>query len=298
MLKQRLLIVGCGDIALRLVRLLGSRYRVYALTHSPERFDLLRAAGVVPLRGDLDDAASLSRIAGLAHAIVHFAPPPKEGRNDRRTRNLLAALGKANSVPQRLVFISTSGVYGDCGGAVVDETRPISPDSARAVRRADAERRLRAWGRSRGVNVSILRVPGIYAAYRLPMARIEGNVPALNDADDGYSNHIHAEDLARIALAALRSGRPNRVYHASDDEPMKMGDYFDLLADHFSLPRPPRVSWQEAQESIPRGLLSFMGESRRLTNERIKRELGVKLVYPSVRDAIVPDDVRIKDVSH
>lgn len=287
MLKQRLLIVGCGDIALRLVRLLGARYLVYALTHSPERFDLLRAAGIVPLRGDLDDAASLGRIAGLAHAVVHFAPPPKEGRIDRRTRNLLAALGKAtNSVPRRLVFISTSGVYGDCGGAVVDETRPIRPDTARAVRRADAERRLRAWGRSRGVNVSILRVPGIYAADRLPMARIERNVPALNEADDGYSNHIHAEDLARIVLAALRSGRPNRVYHASDDEPMKMGDYFDHLADHFSLPRPPRVSWQEAQESIPPGLLSFMGESRRLVNARIKRELGVRLVYPSVRDAI------------
>ena len=286
MLKQRLLIVGCGDIALRLVRLLGARYRVYALTHSPVRFDLLRAAGVVPLRGDLDDASSLSRIAGLAHAIVHFAPPPKEGRIDRRTRNLLAALGKANSVPQRLVFISTSGVYGDCGGAVVDETRPISPDSARAVRRADAEKRLRTWGRSRGVKVSILRVPGIYAADRLPMGRIERNVPALSEADDGYSNHIHAEDLARITLAALRTGRPNRVYHASDDEPMKMGDYFDLLADHFSLPRPPRVSWQEAQETIPPGLLSFMGESRRLVNQRIKRELGVRLVYPSVRDGL------------
>lgn len=286
MLKQRLLIVGCGDIALRLVRLLGARYRVYALTHSPDRFNLLRAAGIVPLRGDLDDAASLSRIAGLAHAIVHFAPPPKEGRIDRRTRNLLAALGKNAMLPQRLVYISTSGVYGDCHGAVVRETRPISPDSARAVRRADAERRLRDWGLRCGVHVSILRVPGIYAADRLPMARIERNVPALHDADDGYSNHIHAEDLARVALAALRSGRPNRVYHASDDDPMKMGDYFDLLADLFSLPRPPRVSWQEAQEIIPPGLLSFMGESRRLVNQRIKRELGVRLIYPSVRDGL------------
>lgn len=284
--KQRLLIVGCGDIALRLARMLGARYRVYALTRSPERLDLLRAAGIVPVPGNLDDAASLSRIAGLAHAVVHFAPPPKEGCIDRRTRNLLAALGKANNVPQRLVFISTSGVYGDCGGAVVDETRRVAPATARAVRRADAERRLRAWGRSRGVNVSILRVPGIYAADRLSMARIERSVPALNDADDGYTNHIHAEDLARIALAALRSGRPNRVYHASDDEPMKMGDYFDLLADHFSLPRPPRVSWQEAQEIIPPGLLSFMGESRRLVNARIKRELGVRLLYPSVRDGL------------
>lgn len=287
MRKQRLLIVGCGDIALRLVRLLAARYRVYALTHSPERFGVLRAAGIVPLRGDLDDVTSLSRIAGLAHAILNFSPPAKEGCVDRRTRNLLAALGKTtNSVPQRLVYISTSGVYGDCHGAVVRETRPISPDSARALRRADAERRLRAWGRGRGVNISILRVPGIYAAGRLPVTRIERNIPVLNDTDDGYTNHIHAEDLARIALAALRSGRPNRIYHAVDDEPMKMGDYFDLVADHFSLPRPPRVSWQEGQETIPPGLLSFMGESRRLVNQRIKRELGVRLVYPSVRDGM------------
>ena len=287
MRKQRLLIVGCGDIALRLVRLLAARYRVYALTHSPERSGVLRAAGIVPLRGDLDDVASLNRIAGLADAILHFSPPDKEGCVDRRTRNLLAALGKTtNSVPQRLVYISTSGVYGDCQGAVVRETRPICPDSARAERRADAERRLRVWGRSRRVNVSILRVPGIYAAGRLPAARIESNIPVLNDREDGYTNHIHAEDLARIALAALRFGRPNRVYHAVDDEPMKMGNYFDLVADHFSLPRPPRVSWQEAQEAIPPGLLSFMGESRRLVNRRIKRELRVRLVYPSVRDGL------------
>lgn len=287
MRKQRLLIVGCGDIALRLVQLLAARYRVYALTHSPERFGVLRAAGIVPLQGDLDDVDSLNRIAGLAHAILHFSPPAKEGYVDRRTRNLLAALGKTtNSVPQRLVYISTSGVYGDCQGAVVRETRPINPNSARAERRADAERRLRVWGRSRRVNVSILRVPGIYAAERLPVARIENNIPVLNDREDGYTNHIHAEDLARIALAALRFGRPNRVYHAGDDEPLKMGNYFDLVADHFSLPRPPRVSWREAQEAIPPGLLSFMGESRRLVNRRIKRELGVKLVYPSVRDGL------------
>lgn len=286
MQKQRLLVVGCGDIALRLVRMAGPRYRIYALSHSPERFDMLRTAGVVPLRGDLDDAASLKRIAGLAQAILHFAPPPREGRIDRRTRNLLAALGKNSMLPQRLVYISTSGVYGNCGGEVVPETRPVSPDSDRAVRRAEAERRLRSWARNSGVRVSILRVPGIYAPDRLPRARIEGNVPALRSEDDGYSNHIHADDLARIALAALRLGRPNRVYHASDDAPMKMGDYFDLLADRFSLSRPPRISWQEAQEKIPPGMLSFMGESRRLVNLRIKRELRVRLAYPCVRDGL------------
>lgn len=284
--KQRLLIVGCGDVALRVVRLLGARYRLYALARSREKFEALRAAGIVPVTGDLDDAASLSRIAGLAQVILHFAPPPKSGREDRRTRHLLAALGKANSVPQRLVYISTSGVYGDCGGARVDETRRTAPATARAVRRVDAERYLRAWSRRCGVNLNILRVPGIYAPGRLPLERIRNGVPALRDEDDAWSNHIHADDLARIAVAALRHGRPCRVYHASDDEPMKMGTYFDLLADRFALPRPPRIAASRAEEEIPAGLLSFMGESRRLVNRRIQRELGVELRYPSVRDAL------------
>ena len=284
--KQRLLIVGCGDVALRAVRLLGARYRLYALTRSREKFEALRAAGIVPVAGDLDDAASLSRIAGLAQVVLHFAPPPKSGREDRRTLHLLAALGKANSVPQHLVYISTSGVYGDCAGALIDETRRVAPATARAVRRVDAERQLRAWSRRQGVNLSILRAPGIYASGRLPLERIRNGVPALRDEDDAWSNHIHADDLARIAVAALRRGRPCRVYHASDDEPMKMGEYFDLLADRFALPRPPRIAASEAEEKIPAGLLSFMGESRRLANRRIQRELGVRLRYPGVRDAL------------
>lgn len=285
MQKQRLLIVGCGDVALRVVRMVGARYRVYALTHSPERLEALRAAGIIPLQGDLDNAASLNRIAGLAHAILHFAPPQGEGRVDRRTLHLLAALGRKTILPQHLVYISTSGVYGDCGGAAVAETLAAAPATARAQRRADAERRLRAWGHGRS-RVSILRAPGIYAPGRLPLERIRKGIPALVSEEDAYTNHIHADDLARIAVAALHRGRPNRVYHASDDEPMKTGDYFDLLADRFSLPRPPRIPGTEAHERIPAGLLSFMNESRRLVNERIKRELRVRLAYPSVRDGL------------
>ena len=279
---RRLLIVGCGDVGLRMVRALRGRWRTYALARSGERHLQLRAAGIIPVAGDLDEPESLERIAGLAQDIVHLVPPPSEGIRDARTANLLRALAKGGSLPQRLVYISTSGVYGDCGGAVVDETRGVRPASDRARRRVDAERRLRAWATEHGVQVSLLRVPGIYAAERLPLERLRAGTPVLRTEQDPYTNHIHADDLARIIIAALSRGRGGRAYNASDDSGMKMGDYFDLVADHFGLPHPPRISWEAAQAAIPPTQLSFMRESRRLANGRLKKELRVNLRYPSV----------------
>lgn len=279
---KRLLVVGFGDIALRAVAHLAGRIRIYALVRSADRREALLARGILPLRGDLDQADSLKRLAGLAHHILYFAPPKNRGSQDLRIRNLLAALGTSSSLPQHLVYISTSGVYGDCRGGLAPETRPARPATHRAQRRLDAETRLRAWGRRSGVNVSILRVPGIYASGRLPLERIREGLPALRREEDSYTNHIHADDLARIAVAALRFGRPGRVYNASDDAAMKMGDYFDRVADCFGLPRPPRVSRVEAQQRLPPGLLSFLGESRRLPNARMKRELRVRLRHPQV----------------
>jgi nucleoside-diphosphate-sugar epimerase len=150
----------------------------------------------------------------------------------------------------------------------------------------DAEQRLRAWGARRGVPVSILRVPGIYAADRLPLARLERGTPALRDVDDSYVNHVHADDLARMVIAALNHAAPGRAYNAVDDLPQKMGEYFDLVADRHGLQRPPRVTRSEAQRVMPENLLSFMSESRRLTNHRIKQELRFRLRYPSVLEGI------------
>ncbi len=278
---KRLLIIGCGDVARRTLPLLLSHYRVFALVRRPESFAALREQGVVPILGDLDDYASLSRLAGLADAVLHFAPPPAQGNTDSRTRNLLRALSPARA-PQRLVYISTSGVYGDCKGAWVDETRSCHATTPRAQRRVDAEKQIRHWAKSRKVNACILRVPGIYAADRLPIERIQQGTPAIIAAEDGYTNHIHADDLARIALAALRHGKPCRIYHASDDQPMKMGDYFDAVADAFELPRVPRIRHAAAQHVLSPSLLSFINESRRLNNRRLKEELNVKLTYPNL----------------
>lgn len=283
---KRLLIIGCGDVGLRVAKLLQPRYRIYALTHNPQRIADLRNLALVPLTGDLDHPGTLTGLSGLAHDVIHLAPPPSHGIADTRTAHLIAALGRGRSLPQHFIYISTSGVYGDCGGAVIDETSPLRPRTGRALRRADAERRLRDWGSRTGVRVSILRVPGIYASDRLPVARIERGTPALLPRDDAYVNHVHADDLALMVVAALHRGQANRSYNASDDAPQKMGDYFDLVADRFSLPRPPRVTRAVASATLPEILYSFMSESRRLTNFRIKRELRVRLRYPTVREGI------------
>lgn len=282
---ERLLIIGCGDIARRTIPLLGKRYRIYAMTRNHTQCARLRAMGVVPLAGDLDNRKGLSRIAGLADIVLHFAPPPNAGTQDVRTRHLLAALSRG-TLPRQFIYISTSGVYGDCGGARVNETHPLHPQSARAQRRVDAETQIRAWARKNGVKASVLRVPGIYAEDRLPLERLQAGMPAIRADEDSYTNHIHADDLARIVVSAMRSAQTNRVYHASDDGELKMGDYFDAVADAYNLPHSPRISRADAQRTLPESLLSFMNESRRLTNDRMKRELRVRLRYPTVRHAL------------
>ena len=279
---QSLLIIGCGDVARRALPLLAAHYRVYALVRKPE--SLLARFGVTQILGDLDHPSSLKRLAGLAELVLHFAPPPESGKTaDPRTRHLIAALQRGKILPRRLVYISTSGIYGDCGGAVVRETRPARPQTARARRRVDAEAQLRRWGsKPGGPSVAILRAPGIYAADRLPLERIRRGDPVLCEADDVFTNHIHADDLARAGIAALRRGRPNRAYHASDDSALRMADWFDAVADAFGLPRPPRVARTEAESRLSPAVLSFMAESRRLDNARLKRELGMRLAYPTV----------------
>lgn len=286
--RPSLLVVGCGDIGMRVLRLLRGRWRLLALTSSPARFDALRSAGAVPLLGNLDDVASLARIGSLADAVLHLAPPPGHGASDLRTAHLLQALARGGRV-KRIVYGSTTGVYGDTGGAVFDETRAVAPATDRARRRVDAERRLRAFGRACGVSVSLLRIPGIYAGDRPgghPRDRLARGTPVLRAEDDVYTNHIHADDLARACLRALWKGRAQRIYNVSDQSHIKMGDYFDLAADLYGLPRPPRLPRSTAQTELPVVLLSFMSESRRLDNRRMLQELGLRLRYPSVVEGL------------
>lgn len=311
--RQRLLIVGCGDIGQRVLRRLqtgpgAGRMQVLALTSSVARVARLRALGARPLLGNLDAAASLRRLAGLATRVLHLAPPsplsgqgaggdPGSGahRRDPRTEAhrcdrtvALARVLRQRSLPQALVYASTSGVYGDCQGALVPETRRLAPATPRAQRRAGAERVLRELGRA-GLRVSLLRIPGIYAADRAAdtvQDRLRRAIPVLRPEDDVFTSHIHADDLARACIAALWRGRPQRAYNVSDLSPMKMGDYFDLAAGLYGLPRPPRLPRSAAQQQLSPLRLSFMSESRRLDNQRLLRELGLRLLYPGVAEGL------------
>jgi nucleoside-diphosphate-sugar epimerase len=291
----RVLLIGCGDVALRTALLLRGRVRLYGLTRRAADGPKLRAHGIVPLAGDLDDYTTLGRLRTAPFAVLHFAPPPSSGRDDPRTQKLIAALARARIIPQRFVYISTSGVYGDCAGARVTESHARRAQTPRARRRIAAEDRLRAWARGHGVQLAILRAPGIYAPTRLPLDRIAQGTPVLAAEDDVFTNHIHADDLARATVAAMFHGRPNRAYNVTDDAELKMGSWFDAVADAYRLPRPPRVSWEEAEQRIAPMLLSFMSESRRLANDRLKCELRVRLLFPTpdtLLSGVAPRDLK------
>lgn len=268
---KRLLIAGYGDVARRAAPRLETRYAVHPLSRR--------------LGFDFDRPETLASLPE-ADAVLHCAPPPAIGMADTRTRHLLAALAKGRILPARVVYVSTSGVYGDCGGARVDEVRAVRPRTDRARRRVDAERQLALWCSERGIALVILRAPGIYAADRLPLERLRRGTPVLRPEDDVYTNHIHAEDLAAIIVRALEDGAPAGTYNASDDSELRMGDWFDLVAERAGLPRPPRIARSEAPQRIAPELLSFMSESRRLANRRMKEGLGVRLRYPTVFEGV------------
>lgn len=299
--QPRLLLAGCGDVAARIAQQLsqhGNRYRIRALLrHTPNspRWLAWRALGTTPIAADLDKPRSLQRLRGISDSVIYLAPPAEDSPADRRLNRFIAALHGGRSLPRRLVLIGTTGVYGDQQGALINETCPIRAQTKRAQRRVAAEQVFRRWRRSRAryrltdlpVNHQtggILRVPGIYAADRLPTERLRTGTPALQPADDNWTNHIHAEDLARISWLALYRSASLRTINACDSSQIKMGDWFDAVADATGLPRPKRLPRNQLKERVSPMLYSFMSESRRLSNQRLRSELRVRLTYPTVHD--------------
>ena len=273
---KQVLIVGSGDVARRIIPWLASRFRVCAVVRRPEERAALRALGATPLVADLDQPDSLLRLSGIADYVLHCAPPPATGQGDPRTARLLAALMHRGSLPRRLIYISTTGVYGDCGGVWLDETRSPRPTSARGARRVVAEQQLRRFGQRTGCRVSLLRAPGIYdSAERLPLARILAGIPALLPGEDSLHTHVHADDLARacvLSLARRRGG--TRCYNLGDHDALPGGDRLDLVADAFGLPRVPRLPAADLQAVVGPLRWSFLRESRRLDCRRIHEELA------------------------
>ncbi len=280
-----MLIVGCGYIGRRLAtRASGEGDRVSGTVRSESSLQALRAIGIDALRVDLDRGGLPSgRTAG--ERIYYLAPPPAEGGIDTRMRHFIAGF-TVSGQPRRIVYISTTGVYGDCQGEWVDESRAVNPQVDRAQRRWDAEQQLRAWRDASGGELVILRVAGIYGPGKLPLARLRKGIPMVAEADAPWTNRIHAEDLVETCVQAMQHGVDGAVYNVSDGHPGNMTDYFNRVADLAGLERPATISLEQAREALSPGLMSYLGESRRLSNRRMREELGVKLRYPTLDEGL------------
>lgn len=280
-----LLILGCGYVGRRVAHeYLDRGARVLGVVRGEESRRALEADGIPALALDLgvDDLARLP-LAGCR--VFHFAPPPPQGVEDWGTRRLAAAFARSGH-PRRLVYISTTGVYGDCGGAWVDETWPARPSVDRARRRWDAEQALRQWSRVSGAELLILRVAGIYGPERLPLERIRQGLPLVREAEAPFSNRIHVDDLVQVCIAAMERGAAGSVYNVCDGHPSTMTHYFFQIADAAGLPRPPVIPLAEVAGQLSAGMQSYMQESRRLSNRRIREELGVHLAYPTLAEGL------------
>ena len=279
---ESVLIVGCGHVGRRVAVLLHARgQRVTGLVHSPASASQLRALGIDALCLDLDDGARpVPRLGGFG-GLCYLVPPPSTGVQDTRMHGFLESLDMA-SRPRRIVYISTSAVYGDCRGDWISEEQPVQPATDRGRRRLDAERQLQVWAGRHGLEWVILRVPGIYGPGKLPLGRLRKGLPVLQEADAPYTNRIHADDLAAICVAALDSDHHNTVYNVSDGHPSTMTDYFFRVAAAAGLPRPPVVTREKAQHVLSEGMLSFLQDSRRMSNQKLLRDLGVTLQYPDL----------------
>jgi nucleoside-diphosphate-sugar epimerase len=279
----QLLIVGYGDIGQRVARLaISAGFDVAAASRSIELKANDRDAGVELFTANLDRLGTLAELPTRQAMVLYLAPPPPHGETDPRVELFCKSIYKTE-LPAKVVYLSTSGVYGDCDGELVDETRPPNPETDRAKRRLAAEQAFRTWGMSHGVPIVTLRVAGIYGPGRLPIDRLEKGGPVLRKEQSPYSNRIHADDLARVCLAAVQKGTDGAIYNVCDGEESTMTDYFITIANFFGLPTPPQISMAEAQTQLSAEMLSYLLESRRLDNTRMGERLGVDLLYPELK---------------
>lgn len=278
------LIVGCGQVGRQLAARLLPERQVFGLVRSEGSAKALAERGIEPLVADLDQPLQIS-LPSAGAELWYLAPPPKRGTREIRVANLLHALAEQGE-PRRIVYLGTTGVYGDCQGAWVDETRPPAPRVDRARRRADAEAQLQNWRRAGRGELVLLRVAGIYGPGKLPLARLRAGRPMVPPEQAPWTNRIHIDDLVEVLLAAMERGRVGEVYNVSDGHPGNMADYFSAVADAAGLPRPPVIDLAEADDALSAGLRAYLAESRRIDNRKMLRELGVRLRYPTLAEGL------------
>jgi len=266
-------VIGCGYVGQRLIRVLPSDAPHLAVSRSS-----VGSNGLV-LDLDTDDLAPLMARCGGA-VLYAFFPPPSSDERDHRSRLLVEALASELLQPAAVVLISTTGVYGDCGGAWVDEGSPVRPVVVRSQRRLDAEAVWRRYGEMSGVPVAVLRVAGIYGPGKLPSARLQKAQPLLCLEQSPWSNRVHVDDLVRTARSAVGL---NTVVNVADGSPSSMTAYFHALADALGVPRLQEASREELASQWSEGLRSYMTESRRVDNTRMRELLGGVLQYPDLQ---------------
>lgn len=277
------LIAGAGYTGRRVAqRLAAAGEAVVCLTRSAASAADLAAGSLSAAAVDLDGTAALPELPAGPLRILYLVPPA-DGDDDPRLRRFLAALPRQ---PERIVLAGTSGVYGDCGGALVDEHRPPAPATERALRRVRQEKTLRDWAEPRGVAWVILRIAGIYGPGRLPLEAIRAGEPVIREADATPGNRIHVSDLVRVCIAALDPTRPAGIYNVADGNGMSSGAFYREIARAAGLAEPPAISRDEARRRMSPLRYSFLAESRRLDVRRLVETLGVEPAYTDPADGI------------
>ena len=287
---KHIVIVGCGDIGLRVAKIWKNQGKsVFGVARSEESLNVLRQQHIHAISADLDNPDSLTEFGGRLckqSLLYYFAPPPSAGTEDSRMVNFLNSLDK-NNLPKQIIYISTSGVYGDQQGQLIDELTPPNPQVDRAKRRFHAEEQLIEYATNNtSVAVTILRVGGIYGPGRLPLQRLKDQIPMLHENLSPQTNRIHADDLAQVCAAAATEKSDGEIYNVSDGTNSNMTEYFNTIADFCNLPRPPLVDWEEAEEKISKGMLSYLKESRRMDNSKMINDLEIELIYPTLKDGL------------
>jgi len=281
---MNLLIAGCGDVGSKVAKIAVQQgMAVTAFARSGDRAAALQ--GITLLTGSLDDQDHPPLLPTKGVEVIYLIPPPGGGIRDSRVSTFLQNI-KEGDEPSKIVYLSTTSVYGDCGDRLIDETWPVNPANHTARRRCDAEEQFRAWCAVRHIPLIILRVSGIYGPGRLPLQRIQNREPLLDATISGYTNRIHSEDLAEICLKALERGDDGDIFNVSDNEISKMNDYFNLITDMLGVERLPQVGLDEARRVMSPLMFGYMTESRRIDSSRMFSKLGVKLKYPTLLEGL------------
>lgn len=287
---KHIVIVGCGDIGKRVAKIWKNQGKsVFGAVRSEENLNSLRQQHIHAISVDLDDAKSLGEFAGKLtqeSLLYYFAPPPATGVEDTRMRHFLESLDPHN-LPKHIIYISTSGVYGDQQGQTINEDTLANPQVDRAKRRYHAEQLLLEYGVEHiSLAITILRVGGIYGPGRLPLQRLKDQTPMLHENLSPQTNRIHADDLAQVCVAAATEKAAGEIYNVSDGTNSNMTEYFNTIADFCDLPPPPLVDWDEAEKTISKGMLSYLKESRRMDNSKMLNDLEIELKYPTLKDGL------------